>query len=87
LYDSNGDPGEDGVQDFGTPGVDPSFDTFFFQQFDTMGGTRELTSAVFTLEGMIQRVARAENEDEIARSEIDFTAEVMLDLSSPTGGA
>ena len=66
-----------------TPASIPSF----FNSSIQWAVLRELTSAVFTLEGMIQRVARAENENEIARSEIDFTAEVMLDLRSPTGGA
>lgn len=88
LYNSSVDPreeGEDGVQDYATPGVDPNFDTFFFEQFDTMGGTRALTSAVLTLEGIIKGVAKAENEDGIAKSDIDFSAQVVLDLSSPSG--
>ena len=66
FYNSSGGLGEDGVQDFGTPGVNPNFDTFFFEQFDTMGGTRVLTSAVLTLDGEIMGQAQAENEDGLA---------------------
>ena len=73
FYNSSGGLGEDGVQDFGTPGVNPNFDTFFFEQFDTMGGTRVLTSAVLTLDGEIMGQAQAENEDGLARSDIDFS--------------
>ncbi|HAW76461.1 MAG TPA: hypothetical protein DCW74_12105 [Alteromonas australica] len=87
FYNSSGGLGEDGVQDFGTPGVNPNFDTFFFEQFDTMGGTRVLTSAVLTLDGEIMGQAQAENEDGLARSDIDFSALVTLTLSSPSNNA
>lgn len=79
-----GAAGGDGLQDFGTPGLNPIFDTFVFDQFDDMGGTRVLTSVLLTLNGEIQGLAEAENTSN-ALSNIRFIADIELSLLSLSG--